>query len=424
MSYFSKLRNVRNILSCTMHYGRYSSSSESPEQLSQVLNKHLLKRINTFGPLTVAEYMKECLSNPLYGYYNTHSVFGKSGDFTTSPEICQIFGELIGVWLLEEWKRQNSPKHLQLVELGPGRGTLCSDILRVLSKFPDIYSTLSIHLVEISQSMQQTQKQTMEKTLSYLDNKPPPIFWHTDLRQVPEKFSFFIGHEFFDVLPVHCFQNHEGKWHEVLVSSMMNSNSLCFVRSSTKTPASIAYLPLVPNLSNRNSVEICPDMICITRLLCKRINKTGGSALLIDYGHEGEKGDTFRGFHKHSVCDPLINPGHTDLTCDVDFSILCQAVKNSDAKVKLHGPVTQAYFLINMGLFTRLKVLLSKCESEQQKDELFSACEILVTNEQMGSRFKVVAITPELESDSVGCEQQLPGFTPLSGTPYAQPNSV
>ncbi|CAH8486544.1 unnamed protein product [Schistosoma turkestanicum] len=419
-----RLRSISKALFPVPHYGRYFSLSKSPEQPSEVLNKHLLERINTFGPLTVAEYMKECLSNPLYGYYNTHDVFGKSGDFTTSPEICQIFGELIGVWFLQEWKRQNSPKHLQLVELGPGRGTLCADILRVFSQFPDIYSALAIHLVEISQSMQQTQKKTIEKALSHLNNKPPPIFWYTDLRQVPEAFSFFIGHEFFDVLPVHCFRRYEGKWYEMLVSSTMNSNSLCFVRSGTKTPASVAYLPLVPNLSDRNAVEICPDMICLTQLLCKRINETGGAALLVDYGHEGEKGDTFRGFYKHSVCDPLTNPGHIDLTCDVDFSILCHAIKNSNSKVKLHGPVTQAYFLINMGLFTRLKILLSKCESDQEKDELYSACEMLITNEQMGSRFKFVAITPELESDAVGCGQQLPGFTPLPGTPYAQMNSV
>ncbi|KAK4469596.1 hypothetical protein MN116_007132 [Schistosoma mekongi] len=420
-----KFCGITRILYPPMYCGRYFSLHKSPENLPEVLKKQLTERINTFGPLTIAEYMKECLSNPLYGYYNTHDVFGISGDFTTSPEICQVFGELIGVWLLEEWKRQNHPEHLQLVEFGPGRGTLCADILRVFSKFPDAYSTLSIHLVEINHSMQQTQKQTMHKALSsHSNNRPPPIFWHTDLRQVPEKFSFFIGHEFFDVLPVHCFRKHEGQWHEVLVGSMQDSNDLCFVRSSTKTPASIAYLPLVPNLSEREAVEICPDMICLTQLLSKRIYEMGGAALLIDYGHEGEKGDTFRGFYKHTVCDPLLNPGHVDLTCDVDFSILCQAVKNSGVKVRLHGPVSQAYFLINMGLFTRLKVLLSKCESEQQKDELFSACEMLVTDEQMGSRFKFVAITPELESDSSGSDQQLPGFTPLSGTPYAQSDSV
>nr|CAH8839000.1 unnamed protein product [Trichobilharzia regenti] len=306
---------------------RHFSLFHPPEKTYNILKKQLLDRINTFGPLTIAEYMKECLCNPVYGYYNTHSVFGKRGDFTTSPEICQIFGELIGVWLLEEWKRQNCPQHLQLVELGPGRGTLSADILRVLSKFPDIYSTISLHLVEISSSMRNTQKETIEKVTSCLSNKSLPIFWYNDLREVPETLSFFIGHEFFDVLPVHCFQ-------------------------------------LVPNLSDRNAVEICPDMLCLTQVLCKRISQTGGAALLIDYGHEGEKGDTFRGFHAHTVCDPLIDPGNIDLTCDVDFSLLCHTVKESGERVTLHGPVTQAYFLINMGLFTRLQARTNKLVEE------------------------------------------------------------
>nr|CAH8838989.1 unnamed protein product [Trichobilharzia regenti] len=400
---------------------RHFSLFHPPEKTYNILKKQLLDRINTFGPLTIAEYMKECLCNPVYGYYNTHSVFGKRGDFTTSPEICQIFGELIGVWLLEEWKRQNCPQHLQLVELGPGRGTLSADILRVLSKFPDIYSTISLHLVEISSSMRNTQKETIEKVTSCLSNKSLPIFWYNDLREVPETLSFFIGHEFFDVLPVHCFQKHDGNWNEVLISSMANTNELCFIRSNTRTPASIAYLPLVPNLSDRNAVEICPDMLCLTQVLCKRISQTGGAALLIDYGHEGEKGDTFRGFHAHTVCDPLIDPGNIDLTCDVDFSLLCHTVKESGERVTLHGPVTQAYFLINMGLFTRLQILLSKCKSEKEQNELFSACEMLITNEQMGGRFKFVAITPEFkEMDN----SKLPGFTPLPGTPYAQEKTV
>ncbi|CAH8494638.1 unnamed protein product [Heterobilharzia americana] len=412
MFHISRSPCVNRVLSSIPYWSRHYSSYKSAEESSKTLKKQLLDRINTFGPLTVAEYMKECLCNPLYGYYNTHNVFGKCGDFTTSPEICQVFGELVGVWLLEEWKRQNCPQQLQLVELGPGRGTLCADILRVLSKFPDIYSATSIHL------------ETIEKVSSVLSKKPLPIFWYNDLRQVPETFSFFIGHEFFDVLPVHCFQKVERNWYEILISSMANTDNLCFVRSSTKTPASIAYLPLVPNLSNRDTVEICPEMLCLTQVLCKRISENGGAALLIDYGHEGEKGDTFRGFHAHKVCDPLIDPGHIDLTCDVDFSLLCQAVKDSKEKVTLHGPVTQAYFLINMGLFHRMKILLSKCKSDEEKNELFSACEMLVTGEQMGSRFKFVGITPELESGSQIDKCKLPGFTPLPGTPYAQEDFV
>ncbi|CAH8838796.1 unnamed protein product [Trichobilharzia szidati] len=337
---------VTNFMSPSIScWRRHFSLFKPPEKTNNILKKQLLDRINTFGPLTVAEYMKECLCNPVYGYYNTHSVFGKRGDFTTSPEICQIFGELIGVWLLQEWKRQNCPQHIQLVELGPGRGTLSADILR----------------------------------------------------------------------------KHDGNWNEVLISSMANTNELCFIRSNTRTPASIAYLPLVPNLSDRNAVEICPDMMCLTQVLCKRISQTGGAALLIDYGHEGEKGDTFRGFHAHTVCDPLIDPGNIDLTCDVDFSLLCHTVKESGERVTLHGPVTQAYFLINMGLFTRLQILLSKCKSEKEQNELFSACEMLITNEQMGGRFKFVAITPEFKEMN---NSRLPGFTPLPGTPYAQEKTV
>ncbi|KAG5449363.1 NADH dehydrogenase [ubiquinone] complex I, assembly factor 7 [Clonorchis sinensis] len=390
---------------------------------ASALQQHLFERISTFGPISVAEFMKESLTNPLHGYYMKSDVFGKFGDFITSPEICQIFGELIGVWFVNEWQELQRPQSFSFIELGPGRGTLVCDILRVFSRFPSVYNALTLHLVEVSPAMRSLQQNSIEKTVEKLGLSAPSTMWHTDFRDVPHgQPAFVLAHEFLDALPVHQFQkNPNGQWHEVLVGLSeegSGESKLCFVQAPNRTPAQVAYLPLVATLlEGREFCELSPRALLLTDQICQRIAQDGGAALLVDYGHLGDKKNTLRGFRKHQVCDPLLDPGGIDLTCDVDFSFLRKRAQDSGCAVEVFGPESQAYFLINMGLLTRLKALASQCNSVAHREELISGCEMLITGEQMGERFKFLAI---VQKSCTNAGRQIPGFFALPGTPYAE----
>uniref|UniRef100_A0A6G5AFL2 Protein arginine methyltransferase NDUFAF7 n=1 Tax=Rhipicephalus microplus TaxID=6941 RepID=A0A6G5AFL2_RHIMP len=209
------------------------------------LLQQLRTRILATGPITVAEYMKEVLTNPMSGYYMHRDVFGSSGDFTTSPEISQMFGELVAVWFLNEWVKAGKPKPLYIVELGPGRGTLSDDMLRVFSKYSDAMEVVSLHLVEISPHLSQVQELKLCGTVSVVkdvfEHNPVtlrlpvktdteeatykhsitkhgvPVGWYRHLHDVPRGFSCFIAHEFLDALPVHKFQRTPEGWREVFI---------------------------------------------------------------------------------------------------------------------------------------------------------------------------------------------------------------
>ncbi|THD27606.1 NADH dehydrogenase [ubiquinone] complex I assembly factor [Fasciola hepatica] len=347
-------------------------------------------------------------------------VFGSHGDFITSPEISQVFGELLGIWLTNEWISQNSPSPFRLAELGPGRGTLLSDILRVFSRFPSLYESVSIHLVEVSPVMRSIQTEMIQVAASRFGRDPPPVSWHENFEDIPTGIpTFVLAHEFFDALPVHQFRKTKDDWREVLLSVTDNSvneeRRFCLVNSPTRSVAQAAYLPLVGDLTDRDCVEIAPRALNLVDQICRRIQNDKGAALIVDYGHLGEKGVTLRGFRNHQVCDPLEDPGDIDLTCDVDFSLFSRYIATSDFDVEVHGPEPQAYFLINMGILNRLQALITSCPSKEQQDELFSGCEMLITTEQMGERFKFMAIVPRGKK-----RRMLPGFTELPGTPYSK----
>eukprot|EP00808_Paulinella_micropora_P016447 g45549.t1 len=211
----------------------------------------LHRRIHFRGPISLAEYMQECLSHPTHGYYQKKDVFGSKGDFITSPEISQLFGECLGIWVASTWQSLGSPSKFALVELGPGRGTLAMDILRTIKQFPDIYKTVELHLVETSAYMREKQRQTLAVAL---DEMPLPkegepvdpkqmeermrsqqvagrikgtnirVYWHWLYQDVPNNYPFLvIGHEFLDALPIHRFIKTKQGWREYLVDMVENS---------------------------------------------------------------------------------------------------------------------------------------------------------------------------------------------------------
>ncbi|XP_061560075.1 protein arginine methyltransferase NDUFAF7, mitochondrial [Phycodurus eques] len=378
---------------------RLLSSSSSPEEdaTGSLMLRHLTSKIKATGPVSVAEYMREALTNPVMGYYVKKNMLGTDGDFITSPEISQIFGELLGVWVVSEWMAAGRPKQLQLVELGPGKGSLASDVLRVFTQLQSVLSgaSVSLHLVEVSPLLSRLQAQTLVGTGSTeaeREDEPVyrhgrtaaglPVSWYRRLEDVPPGFSIFLAHEFFDALPIHKFQRTERGWREVMVDVDVDKpGQLRFVLAPSPTLASTT---LVQRDENREHVEVCAEGGVIIQQLARRVAEHGGAALIADYGHDGAKTDTFRGFKGHRLHDVLASPGCADLTADVDFAYVRRV---AGMGVACLGPVTQRSFLKNMGIDARMQVLLRNCGDQSTRQQLIGAYEALTDGAKMGDRF-------------------------------------
>ncbi|XP_071324204.1 protein arginine methyltransferase NDUFAF7, mitochondrial isoform X1 [Trachinotus anak] len=375
----------------------YCSSSPDEEKSRPSMLRHLTSKIIATGPIPVAEYMREVLTNPVMGYYVRNNMLGPDGDFITSPEISQIFGELLGVWIVSEWMGAGGPKQLQLVELGPGKGSLASDILRVFSQLQSVLGevSVSLHLVEVSPALSRLQAQNLTRDHSQeadAEDEPVyrrgetaaglPVSWYRRLDDVPAGFSIFLAHEFFDALPIHKFQRTEKGWREVMVDiDPEKPDQLRFVVTPSPTLASST---LVQADERRDHVEVCAEGGVIVQQLARRITEDGGAALIADYGHDGTKTDTFRGFKGHQLHDVLASPGTADLTADMDFSYLRRMAGGGVACL---GPVSQRTFLKNMGIDTRMQVLLRNCNDLSTRKQLISSYDMLTNPSKMGERF-------------------------------------
>ncbi|XP_046388342.1 protein arginine methyltransferase NDUFAF7 homolog, mitochondrial [Ischnura elegans] len=393
---------------CLSDHGphRNSDSVKKAKEHKEDLSRQLAARIRMMGPIPVAEYMREALTHPTLGYYTTRSeVFGKTGDFVTSPEISQLFGEMVGVWCLNEWRKVGSPKPVQIVELGPGTGSLAEDILKVWCHLEG--NDVTLRLVEISQSLIKRQAQRLCGENVALEKIPPeglktsrgdvPVQWYSAVDDVPvDSFTIFLAHEFLDALPIHKFQFTEDGWREVLVDTTKDSSpetpKFRFVISRNETPASKIFL--------KNGIvgrqpgvvrEVSPAALALGYQLATRIEEDGGFVLIADYGHLGEKGDTLRAFSNHKLHDPLENPGKADLTADVDFRRLQDEVGEKALTI---GPVPQQLFLQNMGIDIRLEALKKSCSSEKEVKWIEAGYRMLTDPTQMGERFKFFALFP------------------------------
>ncbi|XP_035416803.1 protein arginine methyltransferase NDUFAF7, mitochondrial isoform X2 [Cygnus atratus] len=382
--------------------------------------RHLLLKLRATGPLTVAEYMREALTNPGQGYYTRRGGVGR--DFVTAPEVSQVLGELVGIWYLSEWMAAGKPAAFQLVELGPGTGALTEDILRVFNQLASLLSKcdVSIHLVEVSPKLSESQAQMLtggkvqsnsEDEAAYMKGISKtgiPIYWYRGIQDVPQGYSFYLAHEFLDALPIHKFQRTEKGWREVLVDIDPEApDQLRFVLSPSSTPATENFIQ--PE-ETRDHVEVCPEAgVLIQRLAC-RIEKDGGAALIADYGHDGTKTDTFRGFQNHKLHDVLKAPGTADLTADVDFSYLR---KMAQGKIATLGPIKQREFLKNMGVDLRMQVLLQNSHDSATREQLLHSYDMLMNPKKMGDRFHFFALLPHYRLTQPHKEHHLQSKSPL-----------
>ncbi len=352
------------------------------------LADHLRRRIARQGPLTVARYMEEALGHPRHGYYRRRDPLGAAGDFITAPEISQMFGELIGLWCAVVWGALGSPAPVNLVELGPGRGTLMADALRAAGQTPDFLAAVVVHLVETSPPLRARQRDAL--SAAGLERAPA---WHEDFESVPEGPLLLIANEFFDALPVRQFQRSREGWRERLVDVEPEGDGFRFVLSppfAGVPPAANAWPPGVDGAPEGSVIEVCPAGIGLARAIGERVARRAGAALIVDYGHtESAFGETLQAVKGHAFHPVLSEPGEADLTAHVDFAALARA--GAEAGAHTFGPVDQGEFLERLGLDARAEALLAKATPEQAAD-IRAARRRLADADQMGALFKVLAI--------------------------------
>jgi NADH dehydrogenase [ubiquinone] 1 alpha subcomplex assembly factor 7 len=350
------------------------------------LEEVLARRIRTQGPLTVAEFMAEALGHPEYGYYATRDPLGRRGDFTTAPEISQVFGELIGLWCVDLWDRAGRPAPFILAELGPGRGTLMADALRAARVMPEFLAALRLHLVETSPVLRQVQHRTLKR---YAPS------WHDSIASLPDGPLLVIANEFIDALPIRQLVKTDAGWREKLVGLSAEADALAFALAPGATPAIALVAAELCDAPPGSVCEISPAGLAIADGLARRIVADGGAALIIDYGHVRRAcGDTLQAVRRHKRHDVLATPGEADLTAHVDFAALAETAAALGASI--WGPVTQGAFLHSLGLAARSERLLEGATPGQAAD-IGAASRRLIDPAEMGTLFKVLCIAaPDL----------------------------
>lgn len=360
---------------------------------STPLEDRLKKLISLHGPINLATYMAQALGDPTHGYYTTQTAIGRKGDFITAPEVSQLFGEIIGVWLLAQWQQQGQPEPFHIAELGPGRGTLMQDIIRTLCTFPQAAKSLRIHLVEMSDSLRQEQADKLAP-VKHL------ITWHDTIDSLPDAPIFLVANEFFDALPIHHWIFHENRWHERIIG-LNEQKELAFGLGAVRDL--VPHHPLQP--SEGSIWEHCPMADAITQSLAAHLATHGGAALIIDYGYlDHAYGDTFQAIKDHAYADPLIAPGQQDLTAHVNFAALKQSIAKQQAASEADSETnalqvattTQGEFLLNLGLLQRAGQL-GAGKNHDDQEAIRDEVERLAAPDQMGELFKVLTIT---KSDS------------------------
>ncbi len=334
----------------------------------------ILAQIARSGPITVAEYMTQCLLHPKHGYYTTHQPLGSTGDFVTAPEISQMFGEMLGLCLAQVWMDQGTPEQFTLAELGPGRGTLMADILRATTAVAGFHQAAEIILVEASPELRKVQ----EKTLSGYD-----VQWAGNVTELPEHPLYLVANEFFDCLPISQHIRTEHGWQQQMVGA--ENGTLGFILAGLTPTSVFEDAPLGTVL------ELCPSAVAITADIARIIGAQGGAALIVDYGERQPEGDTFQAVRNHERTDPLQDCGIADLTAHVNFQSLTQA---AEPFAQVSGLTTHGVLLERLGITARAQSLAAQLQGDALENHI-TAHRRLTHPSEMGQLFKTIAITPK-----------------------------
>ncbi|KAJ7145109.1 S-adenosyl-L-methionine-dependent methyltransferase [Mycena crocata] len=395
------------------------------------------------GPISFSTYMQMCLSHPTEGYYMNpkNPIFGSTGDFVTSPEITSLFGELLGVWLMSQWM-QTAKQPIRIVELGPGRGTLMHDVLRVVAQFGKD-RIRGVHLVETSPALRALQKNRLSPSIL---KSRCTLEWHDSVDQISpstDEYTMVIAHEFFDALPFHTIEKTEQGWQEILIaltesrqaketeSTALDSGAEkeTYTATSEKEGPRFQYVlspqptaaSMLLGLSSSRFRELpvgsrlevshlgFKTMRAIGELICGQREETAsdtkdpppsrGCGLIVDYGASHAFDQSFRAFKNHEIVDVFHTPGECDLTANVDFAYLTESMNDL---VATHGPISQAAFLEGMGLQLRMESLISRNKSDEtDAAAIREAGRRLVDPAGMGKQYMVLGIGGQADKGGV-----------------------
>jgi SAM-dependent MidA family methyltransferase len=322
--------------------------------------------------MPVSLYMLMCLHDPRDGYYATRPALNV--DFTTAPETSQIFGELLGLWCAHEWLQMGSPAEIRLIELGPGRGVMMSDMLRAGRAVPGFIDAVRINLVEASPALRlEQQNRLVGRRIEFFQ----------DLEDVPPGPAIIVANEFLDCLSIRQYVRDGNGWRERAIG--VNSENDLVFGVGLSAELSPQLIPV------GDQVEYAPGLDALIEMIARRFRRDPGRALIIDYGPEDRSpGDTLRAYQRGQQVDPLADPGACDLTADVDFPRLRRIALSEGLTV--HGPMRQGYFLTRLGAWERSKILGKS--NPARAEEIANGVTRLTSPEDMGARFKVVCLAP------------------------------
>lgn len=359
--------------------------AHGPRTGVSTLLDHLKRRIAREGALDIATYMAEALGHAEHGYYRRADPIGRTGDFTTAPEISQMFGELLGLWCVETWTRLGAPSPFVLAEFGPGRGTLMADALRAARVRPAFLDAMQLHLVETSLPLRAAQA---ERLAAYRPH------WLDDAATLPAGPLIALGNEFLDALPIRQFERTNEGWRERGVAWQGDAQHLTFtVLPRGPDARAAAHVPVSAPMGA--IVEVPAAAFAFIDSLARRLAATPGAALFIDYGHAlapdapREWLGTLQAVTRHGPADPLADPGAHDLSAHVDFAALARAAREAGAAV--HGPVVQGGFLERLGIHARADALMARADPKGRA-AIAIAFHRLVAASAMGRLFKAMAI--------------------------------
>lgn len=347
---------------------------------SSSLETQIRERITADGPITFEAYMAACLGAVDAGYYLTRDPFGAAGDFVTAPEISGLFGEMCGLYLAHMFEIAGKPMDAAVAELGPGRGTLMRDMRHAWTSLMPELADAPVHLLETSPVLRAEQKRVIGEASS--------LVWHdeaTDLTAATAGPIFGIANEFFDALPAAQYVWRDDRWHHRLVGLI--DDRLGFVAGG---PAEDD--PAFPSDPDDGMVaELCPQADMVMAGLAETVAQRGGAILVIDYGRDGNPGDSMQAVAAHQAVDLFHDPGQADLSHWVDFAALRRVATAHGAR--LIGPEPQGRFLMQIGLAMRAEQAGATAEPEERR-ALLAAIDRLTSPAQMGTVFKVALLVP------------------------------
>ena len=352
------------------------------------LSAIIRQQIQQNGPMNLADYMTLCLAHPKYGYYMNQDPFGVEGDFITAPEIYQIFGELMGVWLADTWQQMGQPDPFILLECGAGRGTLMQDALRATKKVAGFHAAAQLVLLETSPFLIKEQA----KRLGAYDPQ-----WISVLSELPQEYPVLvIGNEFLDALSVRQLKRSDTGWEEVCIG-LNENDTICFCECKAPDWVIEHIPPLLITSKQGDIVEVSMQQYNFIDDLLTILLNQGGSSLFVDYGFSHSvSGDTLQAVAKHQFCSILDNPGEVDITAHVNFSELSRWAMEKGLVV--HDAISQSTFLRGLGAELRAEKLTAHA-SVQQAQEIKKALQRLIGEDtkggEMGSLFKVIAFSSD-----------------------------